>query len=294
MDRSTYLKFLSSLFLKGHRLALRLQNQSTLTAPANGLDVSPHPEISIVISTFQDRFETYALPLIRSIRSVSNWPITLIINGNLDSLIDTEKLKNFLNNVSDFSQIYPVTFQSFQGCAKMWNTGILNSDTEIVLILNDDVTVVSDNFVSDVSKAVNSLSETNILTFNSSWSHFLINKTAVKDYGWFDEYLLGIGNEDGEYAERYTRLTGNYIPTLGVSTFINISDSSRDQSVASNESKYSLFNSVLNQLRHEDFSIPFGHNPYPLYEWQRKMRKWLSVNDLSAIKKAIKTEIKKS
>ena len=293
MDRSTYLRLLSSFFLKGLRYSIRLQNSKTLSAKESERVSASVGTFSIVITTFQERFDVYALPLIQSIRRVSSIPITLVINGNLTSLIEPHKLQSFLEKVSRHPHVYPVTFQSFQGCAKMWNTGIIHSRGSNVLILNDDISVLPEHFESDTNKAISRLSESGVLTLNSSWSHFVINKECIKEIGWFDEHFIGIGNEDGEYAERYTSLTGGYIPTLVVDAFANISDSTRDHKVASTESKYSLFNSILNQLRHDNPPLRTSINPYPMFDWRNRMTEWLSVHDPSAVREAIKQELEK-
>jgi hypothetical protein len=293
VDRSTYLSLLSSFFLKGLRFSIRLQNSKFFLAKESERVSTSAGNFSIVITTFQERFDVYALPLIESIRSVSNIPITLVINGNLASLIEPHKLQGFLEKVSRHPHVYPVTFQSFQGCAKMWNTGIIHSRESNILILNDDISLLPEHFEFDATRATSLLSESGVLTLNSSWSHFLINRECIKKIGWFDEHFVGIGNEDGEYAERYTNLTGNYIPTLMVHAFANISDSTRDLTVASTESKYSLFNSVLNQLRHDSPPTRPLINPYPMFDWRNRMAELLSVSDPSVVREAIKLELEK-
>lgn len=272
---------------------LRLQNKALIALEPVEKEELQISDFSIVITTFEARFDSYALNLIRTLREVTDVPITLVINGNVKSLTNSRKLQNFLLEISRFPQIYPMTFQSFQGCAKMWNSGILNSSSDTVLVLNDDVSLLAEHFNSDMSAALSMLPTTNVLTLNSSWSHFLINRTAVSDYGWFDERLIGIGNEDGEYAERFTRLTGKYIPTLEVDTFINISDSSRDEGVMSTESKYSLFNSILNEVRSVNPDLFSILDPYPVNKWQREMYEFLSVGEVEPIKKAIKNGLRK-
>jgi predicted glycosyltransferase involved in capsule biosynthesis len=176
----------------------------------------------------------------------------------------------------------------------MWNIGIIHSRTSSILILNDDVSLIPEYFDRDIRVALSLLSETKILTFNASWSHFIIDKDCVTDIGWFDEHLIGIGNEDGEYAERYSRITGSYIPTLKIDAFLNITDSTRDLDIVSAGSKYSLFNCVLNNLRNKQPSQHPYINPYPMNEWQNRMIKWLSESDVSILEEAMKTESENS
>jgi predicted glycosyltransferase involved in capsule biosynthesis len=291
VDRSTYLKYLSALFLKGHRFSIRLQNRSKRDASQNLDTASNFNDLTIVITTFQERFAVFTVPLLKAIRSVSNVPIILVINGNLTTLTDTDKLSLFLSEIAKYDQIYPVTFQSFQGCAKMWNTGIIHSRTSNVLILNDDVSIVSENFNSDLAESLKILPKTGILTFNSSWSHFLINRKTNLRFGWFDERYIGIGNEDGEYAERYTRMTGEYIPTLKADAFVNISDTSRDESVVPTESKYSLFNSVFNEIRNVSPEAISAVELYPLAEWQTSMTALLSETNKEIISTTIMSKL---
>jgi predicted glycosyltransferase involved in capsule biosynthesis len=294
VDRSAYLKYLSALFLKGHRYSLRFQNKYKSDRSQN-LTMSPDlSDLTIVITTFQERFAVFTVPLLETIRRVSEVPVIVVINGNLNSLTDSTKLSSFLKEISHHNQIYPVAFQSFQGCAKMWNTGVIHSRTSNILILNDDVSIVSEYFNSDLTQALKMLPKTGVLTFNSSWSHFLISRETTSNIGWFEERFIGIGNEDGEYAERYTKMTGENIPTINADVFINISDKSRDENVASTESKYSLFNSIYNVVRHENPELRFTTNPYPLNKWRDSMLKLLSEEDEQLVKESIRMELKET
>jgi hypothetical protein len=289
MDRSAYLTPLSRIFLKFYRVTRKLQSKRSSLLVGNASN-GDSDNFGIVISTFEDRFFTYALPLIKSIRFSASTPITLVINGNVARKISPEPLARFLEEISQIPDVYPVTFQNFQGCAKMWNTGILFSNATNLLILNDDIEIVPDLFKSEIPEMFSALGTHSLATINFSWSHFLFSTKSISDIGWFDEKLLGIGNEDGDYSDRYKRLQHSNVPNINLASFVNISDSSRDSAVAATNIKYSLFNEVLHKLKIENEIFQQSDNLYPLWKWTQTMRPHLISGDSAELKRIMQNE----
>jgi glycosyltransferase involved in cell wall biosynthesis len=247
---------------------------------------------SIVICTFEDRFFKFALPLIKQIRNESDLPIILIVNGNLDRPVSSSKFKEFLAQVINFPNVYPVTFTSFQGCAKMWNSGILHADSEVVIILNDDLQLIPGTLQADLSKAVESANSSMVVRINGSWSHFVITKKAINVLGWFDERFLGIGEEDGDYQTRYSSHFSREIPTIRLMSFVNLIDSSRDEGIAKGVSKYSLFNRTL--VSHNLFrklSVSEARALYPNWTWREAHLPDLKVSSIETLNNLLNRDL---
>lgn len=203
-------------------------------------------ELSIIITTFDKRFFTFALPLISQIRSIVDTPIFVIINGNYTKNFANNNLQLFLAQLGNFSNIYPSSFANFHGCAELWNTGIVNSDSEYCLILNDDINLFPFEFDIELEKIVDLLDNEGLLTINNSFSYFAISRKCISEVGFFDEHFLGIGNEDIDYTYRYKSVYKKSHYDFGSSNFFNLSDNSRDSEISENlGEKYSKFNSNI-------------------------------------------------
>ncbi len=226
-----------------------LQNQSQELRKSQSVEEQDlSADFSIVISTFQDRFFTYCLPLVHQIRQISNSPIFLVINGDYEKTKDSASYADFLREVCSHNDVYPICFYSLNGWASLLNTGIRHSDSENLLIMNDDVLIDSKNFLSDLNNALNHSGSHNLITFNGSWSHFLVTRNCIRDVGFFDERYLGIGEEDGDYFRRYSKYYGKFPKDLRLKSFISINDPSSDQLLSKGIGKYSLFNTCLRKL----------------------------------------------
>ena len=207
-----------------------------------GLNGSLGRELGIVITTFEPRLHVFALPLIKSIREVTDTPITLVINGNYDGPANNESLKTLYSELAEIDHVYPVTFYKMVGCASLWNAGILHSDSKFSLILNDDISIQKLGLAADISSALAAMESEELITVNGSWSHFLIGQNLITQIGWFDENFLGFGWEDGDYLLRYLRHFKERPKNINLNSFINIVDDSRDPQVSTSWGKYSLFN----------------------------------------------------
>jgi predicted glycosyltransferase involved in capsule biosynthesis len=243
---------------------------------------------SIVIATFEKRFFEFALPLISSIRTATNIPITIVVNGNYKVVRDEKNYRDFVIATQRYSNVSLVTFNTFRGWSSMINAGILHSDSDFTIIFNDDVYLNSTGFVSELAKVIDNVSEIKLALINNSWSHFAITRECLAAIGFFDEHFLGIGEEDGDYAYRYKRHFGKDVPSITLSGLVNFVDTSRDESIAVTNGKYSLFNSVY--LKFKLGAGKESANPGTLssiYSWRSALYQSLGWSNHDAVHEEI-------
>ena len=214
---------------------------------------------SIVITTFDKRFESDLVPLIDSIKSLRpNIEVILTVNGPARSEFDQEYRSKLFAYLSHHNGVYPMVFPAFQSLAKMWNRGILASTSECVLILNDDLKIQSKNdqsFFDNFELALQTAPET--FTINGSFSHFVVSKREVIDVGFFDERLLGLGEEDGDFYWRYHEKFNKEIPNIELELIDNIHSDVADDGYVKGIRTASKFNrDFMKKQKYKD--ILFG------------------------------------
>lgn len=197
---------------------------------------------TIGITTFDLRFDQVKA-LITSIREHCDAPIIVTVNGNVGEPCNEQYRVDSLNFFSSYKNIYPVYFTELRGLAKMWNTIFINSNTENVLVFNDDIIITDGGFFDDLALAFKSLTALCKLqnTWYASFSHFIGKKSFVREIGFFDERFLGFGEEDGDITYRYIKLFNTEVPTHGARG-INHTSSEVRQNVKPGIGKYSFFN----------------------------------------------------
>ena len=106
--------------------------------------------------------------------------------------------------------------------AKLWNELVIHSPTEYIYILNDDLSF-SNPLVFD--KINDFIKKTKLGFFDAphGFSHFVVSKTELDKLGYFDERLLGVGEEDGDMRYRYIDMYGHDIETLKIKNLMPIS-----------------------------------------------------------------------
>lgn len=209
-------------------------------------------DVGIVITTFEQRFEVFAIPLIVSLRKSISAPIYVVINGNYDGPAKTESLMKLISQISDFQDVYPIVFGQMQGCARLWNTGLSHSNCSKNFVFNDDITVEEHTIAGQMQIAVDMMLNHDLLTINNSWSHYLISDQCIEDIGPFDERFLGFGEEDGDYIRRVVKASGEGPMNILLPSFVNIIDQSRDPNIATSWGKYSLFNKCVFYLKYPE------------------------------------------
>ncbi len=195
---------------------------------------------TIVITTFAKRYN-YVVNLIPQIRNYTDNKIILVVNGEKDGNFDEEYRKNILTLCSNYYNVFPTMFIETRGLCKMWNTGLIMSDTDNVLILNDDIEIHSGDIIRDVTSHIKSSEYKGITRINNSFSHFIANKIVLDSLGYFDERLLGFGEEDGDISYRLIK-SGIVINTIYINGVMNIISNIRHEHIKPGIGKYSSFN----------------------------------------------------
>jgi hypothetical protein len=106
-------------------------------------------------------------------------------------------------------------------------------------MLNDDIEINLNEFVTFAN---NLNREPDLLRINGSFSHFLIHKKCIDDLGYFDERLLGFGEEDGDISYRYIQKYDRWVQDVYINGFVNLVIDLRDEEIRRGVGKYSAFN----------------------------------------------------
>lgn len=194
---------------------------------------------SVGITTFSKRFD-HLSKLVGQIRQLEDCDILLTINGNYNCEFDEDYRKNVLSLCSQYSKIYPIFFPEQRGLSKLWNSIVIHSKTDWILMLNDDVELTE----NEVFTILNNLpkDKPDIKRINGTFSHFILHKDCIDDLGYFDERLLGFGEEDGDIVYRYIAKYDRWLEDIWVHGFTNLCVSTRDENIKPGVSKYSAFN----------------------------------------------------
>ncbi len=133
-------------------------------------------QISIGITTFEERFERHFIPLLRRIRSygVQN-EIIVAINGEHERAFGEDYRQRILTFIAGCQNVYPVVFPRFRGLSKLWNSVIIHATQDYVLMLNDDIMITKPTFLEDIASAIRR-NQGRTFLINSSWSHFVMNR----------------------------------------------------------------------------------------------------------------------
>ncbi len=197
-------------------------------------------DYTIAITTFSKRYD-FIVKLISQIRSFTNKPIVISINGEKDAKFDEDYRRKMLELCSKYENVFPTFFLETRGLSKMWNTALIMSYHENVLMLNDDIEILSSNIFDVTETHIKSELFTGLTKLNGSFSHFIVNKKLMDTVGYFDERLLGFGEEDGDITYRLLKIGVN-VNNIPVRDVINIISNVRHEHVKSGIGKYSEFN----------------------------------------------------
>lgn len=201
-------------------------------------------EYSIVITTFDQRFTTFLRPLISAIKTLRpKIEVIVMVNGPAKENFDPLYRISLLQFLASQENCYPTIFPNFQALAKLWNRGAITTTANHILVLNDDLEIDSalkPNFFDTLEETLKT--ETRTFKINGSFSHFCLNKEELIDVGFFDERLLGIGEEDGDFTWRYFAHYGQEILSINLPGIINVQSSIADSGFAKGIGHYAKFN----------------------------------------------------
>lgn len=241
-------------------------------------------DYTIAITTFLERYDLLK-NLINQIRSFNQESdIILCINGDVNGQFNEEYRKNILKLCSSHNNIFPIFFIETRGLSKMWNTSIIHSPTDHVLMLNDDLDITTNEFhtiCSEISKAHNQLLSSGkdlpvkdlFITINLSFSHFLINKKLFEYIGYFDERFLGFGEEDKDFSFRLQLVTKTNIRNHQISGIKNLDSRIKNPDVfgiLGGKAKYTQFNQNFRDQKYK--KDPDG----VIHRWPHPVKKVLN------------------
>lgn len=166
------------------------------------------PSYSITIQTYQYRFDSYFKPLLAKVyKQRPNIEKVVFVNGQHKEQFNEDYRRNMMQYASYFPNTFLIMSPFMRGCSHMWNTSINYTSNEYILVLSDDV-VVLDGFFDEFEAmlAHNRKLGDESFRIDSHWGHFCIWRKDVTDptrVGYFDERLIGFGEEDGDWMWRY-------------------------------------------------------------------------------------------
>jgi GR25 family glycosyltransferase involved in LPS biosynthesis len=214
--------------------------------------------------------EKYFIPLLNTIKDIApDIEVIAAINGEHNEPLDETYRKAVLRFISERKNVIPVMYPCFRGLSKLWNNILITASNDYILILNDDVSITDGHLLKELI-AILMRNEFRSFKINGCWSHVLLNKWEVDEVGYFDERLLGIGEEDRDFEWRYINHYNREFASYNVDNLINHSD----MSYAPNHikiglcNKYSLFN--YNFIYNEKYHVNEQYGKQ-LAMWPEKM-----------------------
>jgi len=220
---------------------------------------------SIVIVTFDTRYEKYFKPLIKEIKlQKPNIEILVEVNGNYKVGQKEDFKKDALINMSEYNNVYPQFYTKFTSLSKLWNSGIQNSSNDIVLVLNDDITINGGFF--DWLDAKVTLVKDGYFLINNLWSHFLIDRNFLNSINWFDERFLGVGWEDLD-IDRHKRAKISFSTPDDLIYSYNREFASvpAQEKIIPSLGKYTKFNEDIYNRKHVEKNLSEEADQYPYY-----------------------------
>ncbi len=229
------------------------------------------PSYSIAISTHVYRFEKYFKPLMNAIsRMRPDVDKVIFVNGQHKKEFNQQYRKEIMHFCSLCPRTYVVMTPIVRGCSFMWNTAINFTNTDYVLNLGDDI-MVNDGFFEDYENALVEKRNTGNISFRiNTWgfAHFSIYRKDIYDVGYFDERLLGFGEEDGDWWWRFETTKKKVLPVVYLDKIVHLCDASPTNSEhmrvekATGWNKYSMFNQEwLWNYKYEEMSDPSTDDP---------------------------------
>jgi hypothetical protein len=220
---------------------------------------------SIAIQTFVYRCEAHFKPLLAELdRQAPTVAKVVFVNGQHGEPFDQAYRSDILGYVARFPNVYPIMSPIVRGCAFMWNTCCNFTDTPVILNLNDDVTV-HDGFIPEYETLLAHLPDE---TFTlGGFSSASIRRQDLFDVGYFDERLLGFGEEDGDWVWRWIAKRGRDIRQVHTAKLTNHSHPAPTDSknMRKHLDKYSAFNREWLFANKYELAPQTGVNAGPLH-----------------------------
>lgn len=202
------------------------------------------PNYALVITTFDKRFEPFLVPLLTAIKAQRPMlEVIVAINGRAQEPFSESYRQAVLAFLAKQPNTYPIVFPNFQSLAKLWNRGSLTATAPRAVILNDDLRIFEKDGVGFFDALEEALTQTTTsFRINGSFSHFVLNKEELIEVGFFDERLLGLGEEDGDFYWRYYQRYGREIASVDLPFIENVQSDLADEGYTKGIRTASLFN----------------------------------------------------
>ncbi len=190
---------------------------------------------SIGLMTYEYRFDSHFIPLLDQLNEQRpNVEKIVFINGQHKQPFNQNFRRNALSKIANYNNTFVHISPVFRSFSHMVNTNINLSSYESILLLSDDVEVGS-NFLDEYEGGLSQREGS--FTINESFAHFCINIKDILNIGYFDERLLGMGHEDGEWDFRYAKNYKISKPLGFACPNISITSISHNDAKNNNESK---------------------------------------------------------
>ena len=168
---------------------------------------------TIGITTFKKRYNTFFKPLLLQIKkNLPDVEVIVYINGELETPFDEDYRKEIISLISEQKNVFPIVSPYFRSLSKLWNSIIIQSTNNNILIFNDDIWL-EDEFFTQINE-IEKIGITSSFRLNGSFSHFCVNRDEVFEVGFFDERLIGLGEEDGDWCFRWEKFYQKRLPSL--------------------------------------------------------------------------------
>jgi hypothetical protein len=199
---------------------------------------------SVLVTTFDKRFDAFFVPLITEIKAQRpDVEVIATVNGPSKGEFESKYRANVLAFCAEHAKVYPTIFPNFQSLAKMWNRGALTASNKRVLVLNDDLYLRRNTqgcFFDALEQAL--FDQIGTFKINGSFSHFMLDKQELMEVGFFDERLLGLGEEDGDFYWRYHQRYKRDIPSIEIDLIENVQSDLADDGYTKGIRTASQFN----------------------------------------------------
>jgi hypothetical protein len=210
-------------------------------------------KITVGIVTFRQRYDLVKALLQQLTDHLPpNVDIILAVNSNIgDDGMESVYKDSMKKLALEYENVYPIFCPEFKSLSKLWNTIAIFSKTEYVLMLGDDVDFSNPEAFDIVNRCIEDYSAS-FFTINNGFSHFVINKDILHTLGYFDERLLGFGEEDGDMVHRYTEVFGSQLPSVHIPGVINkAAYTLKDDTIETHIDNKPKFNRELANLKFE-------------------------------------------
>lgn len=221
-------------------------------------------ELSIGIVTFRQRAESVT-KLVHNIRQTTTSDIVLVVNGNNDEAMPDIYRQDMLGLAKQYDNVYPIVCPEFKSLCKLWNTVVIFSRTEHILLIGDDVAFNNGQIVPIIQHYIADTGN-GFFTINWGFSHFVVSKSILHQLGYFDERLLGFGEEDGDIMHRYIEQHGERMPNIMIPGIYNkaLSGLSMENMETHIDNKPRFNREFANMKYRQDPNGIYGMSPVPI------------------------------